>query len=76
MQLSSPDKSGSRPDNNVNTTAKDLSNQHEKSLDTFQTGEISSEPPFTVDSIPLSTIAEDRTNTAESSSDIIENCSM
>ena len=56
MQLSSPDKSGSRPDNKVNTTA--------------------SEPPFTVDSIPLSAIAGNKTNNAESSFDIIENCSM
>ncbi|KAL0891424.1 hypothetical protein Bca101_015407 [Brassica carinata] len=56
MQLSSPDKSGSRPDNEVNTTA--------------------SEPPFTVDSSPLSTIARNKTNSAESSFDIIENCSI
>ncbi|CAH8360711.1 unnamed protein product [Eruca vesicaria subsp. sativa] len=65
MQLNSPDKTGSRPDN-----------KHEKSLDTFQTGDISSEAPFTVDSIPLSTIAGNRTNTAENSFDIIENCSI
>ncbi|KAG2243895.1 hypothetical protein Bca52824_094270 [Brassica carinata] len=56
MQLSSPDKSGSRPDNKVNTTA--------------------SEPPFTVDPIPLSAIAGNKTNNAESSFDIIENCSI
>ncbi|KAF8080084.1 hypothetical protein N665_0976s0009 [Sinapis alba] len=76
MQLSSPDKSGLRPDNKVNTTAKDPSNQHEKSLGTVQNGEISSEPPFTVDSIPLSSIAGNKTNTAESSFDIIENYSI
>ncbi|KAF3590817.1 hypothetical protein DY000_02027768 [Brassica cretica] len=56
VQLSSPDKSGSRPDNKVNTTA--------------------SEPPFTVDPIPLSAIAGNKTNNAESSFDIIENCSI
>ncbi|KAJ0262880.1 Transcription factor MYB3R-1 [Hirschfeldia incana] len=56
MQLSSPDKSGSRPVNKVNTTA--------------------SEPPFTVDCFPLSAMAGNKTNTAESSFDIIENCSI
>ncbi|KAJ0251934.1 Transcription factor MYB3R-1 [Hirschfeldia incana] len=55
MQLSSPDKSGSIPDNRVNTVGKD---------------------PFTGDSIPLSAIKENKTNTAESSFDIIENCSI
>ncbi|KAJ4899183.1 Myb-related protein 3R-1 [Raphanus sativus] len=35
-----------------------------------------SEPPFTVDSIPLSAIAGNKTNTAESSFDIIANCSI
>ncbi|WZZ24163.1 hypothetical protein YC2023_007564 [Brassica napus] len=55
MQLSSPDKTGSIPDNKVNTVGKD---------------------PFTGDSIPLSAITENKTNTAESSFDIIENYSM
>lgn len=35
-----------------------------------------SEPPFTVDSVPLSAIAGNKTNTAESSFDIIANCSI
>ncbi|KAJ4913746.1 Myb-related protein 3R-1 [Raphanus sativus] len=55
MQLSSPDKNGSIPDNKVNTVGKD---------------------PFTGDSIPLSAITENKTNTAESSFDIIENYSI
>ncbi|RID50573.1 hypothetical protein BRARA_H01296 [Brassica rapa] len=76
MKLSSPDKTGSRPANEVNTVAKDPSNQHEKSVGTIPTGEISSELPFTTDSIPLSAFAEINTNTAESSLDIIENYSI
>ncbi|KAL0798145.1 hypothetical protein Bca101_053319 [Brassica carinata] len=75
MQLSPPDKTGYRTDNKVNTVAKDPSNQHEKSVDTIPTGEISSEPPFTIDSIPLSAFADIKT-TAESSVDIIENYSI
>ncbi|KAF8048430.1 hypothetical protein N665_2518s0007 [Sinapis alba] len=75
MQLSSPDKTGSRQDNKVNTVAKNP-NEHEKSVGTIPTGEISSEPPFTTDSIPLSAIAEIKTNTEESSVDIIENYSI
>ena len=76
MQVSSPDKAGSRLDNKVNTVAKDPSDQHERSLANIPTGEISSELPFTTDSIPLSAFAEINTNTAESSLDIIENYSM
>ncbi|KAJ0247360.1 Transcription factor MYB3R-1 [Hirschfeldia incana] len=76
MQLSSPDKTGSRQDNKVNTVAKDPSNHHEKSVDTIPTGEISSEPPFNADSIPLSPFADIKTNNAESSIDIIENYSI
>ncbi|XP_033135239.1 transcription factor MYB3R-1 isoform X1 [Brassica rapa] len=70
MQVSSPDKAGSRLDNKVNTVAKDPSDQHEKSLATIPTEEISSEPPFTADEIPLSVISGIKTNTAESSVDI------
>ncbi|CAH8326488.1 unnamed protein product [Eruca vesicaria subsp. sativa] len=66
MQLSSPDKTGFRTDNKVNTVAKDPSNQHERSVSTIPTGEISSETPF----------AEIKTNTGESSVDIIENYSI
>ncbi|KAL0679797.1 hypothetical protein Bca4012_007778 [Brassica carinata] len=76
MKLSAPDKTGFRPDSEVNTVAKDPLNQHEKSVDTIPTGEISSELPFTTDSIPLSAFAEINTNTAESSLDIIENYSI
>ncbi|ESQ53889.1 hypothetical protein EUTSA_v10024320mg [Eutrema salsugineum] len=76
MQLSSPDKTGSRPDNKVNTSAKNPSNQQKKSLGTtIPNGEILSEPPCTADSIPLSAIAGNKTNTAESSFDI-ENFSI
>nr|AAP88356.1 At4g32740 [Arabidopsis thaliana] len=57
-----------RPDNKVNASAKDLSNQHKISLGDFPTEEMSSEPLCTVDSIPLSAI--DKTNTAETSFDI------
>ncbi|KAJ4880667.1 Myb-related protein 3R-1 [Raphanus sativus] len=66
MQLSSPVETGSRQDNKVNTVE----------VGTIPTGEISTEPPFTTDSIPLSEFAEINTNTAESSVDIIENYSI
>ncbi|VVB10635.1 unnamed protein product [Arabis nemorensis] len=65
IQLCSPDKTGSRPDN-----AKDPSNQQKRSLDTIPTGEFSPEPLYTADYIPLSAIAGNKTNTAESSVNI------
>ncbi|KAG7545323.1 Homeobox-like domain superfamily [Arabidopsis suecica] len=68
IRLCSPGMTRSRPDNKVNTSAKDLSNQHKRSLGDIPTEEISSEPSCTVDSIPLSEI--DKTNTAETSFDI------
>ncbi|CAH8378083.1 unnamed protein product [Eruca vesicaria subsp. sativa] len=74
-QPSSPDKTGCRPDNTVNTVVKDPSDQQEKSLVTIPTGEILSEPPFTADDVPLSVITENKTNNAESSADI-ENFSI
>ncbi|KAL1210302.1 Transcription factor MYB3R-1 [Cardamine amara subsp. amara] len=75
MQLCSPVKTGSRSDNKFNTTAKDPSNQHKRSFANIPTEEISLEPPCTVDSIPLSTIAGNKPNTAETSIDI-ENFSI
>ncbi|CAA7025466.1 unnamed protein product [Microthlaspi erraticum] len=59
IQLCSPDNTGS--------------NEHKRSLGYIE--EISSEPPCTADSIPLSAIAGNKTNTAESSFDI-ENFSI
>jgi myb proto-oncogene protein len=68
LRLCSPGMTRARPDNKVNASAKDLSNQHKISLGDFPTEEMSSEPLCTVDSIPLSAI--DKTNTAETSFDI------
>lgn len=73
LRLCSPGMTRARPDNKVNASAKDLSNQHKISLGDFPTEEMSSEPLCTVDSIPLSAI--DKTNTAETSFDI-ENFNM
>lgn len=73
IRLCSPGMTRSRPDNKVNTSAKDLSNQHKRSFGDIPTEEISSEPSCTVDYIPLSEI--DKTNTAETSFDI-ENFNM
>lgn len=72
--MCSPGMTGCRPGNKVDTSAKDLSNQHKRSLGDIPTEEISSEPPCTVDSIPLSAI--DKTNTAEASFDIEKNFKM
>uniref|UniRef100_A0A1J3EVR9 Myb-related protein 3R-1 n=1 Tax=Noccaea caerulescens TaxID=107243 RepID=A0A1J3EVR9_NOCCA len=74
IQLSSPDNTGSSPDNKVYTSAEDPY-EHKRSSDTILTGEILLEPPCTADSIPLSAIAGNKTNTAESSFDI-ENFSI
>ncbi|XP_023634618.1 transcription factor MYB3R-1 isoform X2 [Capsella rubella] len=68
IQLCSPGMTGGRSDNKVNTSAKDLSNQHKRSLADIPTEEISPELPCTVDSSPLSAI--DKTNTTETSFDI------
>ncbi|CAN8327056.1 unnamed protein product [Cochlearia groenlandica] len=75
MHQFSPDKTGSRPDKEVGTSVKDPSNQHKKSLGTIRSGEISSEPPCTADTIPLSAIGEHKTNAADSILDI-ENFSI
>ncbi|KAL0872726.1 hypothetical protein Bca101_022431 [Brassica carinata] len=55
VEMSSPDKTGSIPENKVNIIGKE---------------------PFTGDSTPLSAITENKTNTAESTFDIIENYSI
>ncbi|XP_010432672.1 PREDICTED: myb-related protein 3R-1-like [Camelina sativa] len=73
IRLFSPGMTGCRSDSKVNTSAKDLSNQHKCSLGDIPTDEISSEPPCTVDSSPLS--AFDKINSAGTSFDI-ENFSI
>ncbi|CAH2077158.1 unnamed protein product [Thlaspi arvense] len=75
MQLSSPDNTGARPESKVNRSVNDPSNQHKTSLGTIPSGGISSEPPCSADSIPLSANAGNKTSIAESSVDI-ENFSI